>query len=54
MKGINMKNRKYYFLNDSINIESFDPNSIKIDETSCKNILIYYTEYVTIKENVKI
>ena len=29
-------------------------NNIKIDEKSYKNILIYYIEYVTIKEYVKI
>ena len=47
-------NRTYYFFNDIINIETFDPNNIKIDENSCKNILIYYSEYATIKEYVKI
>ena len=34
-----MKNRTYYFFND-INIKSFDPNNIKIDEKSYKSILI--------------
>ena len=47
-------NRTYYFFNDIINIETFDPNNIKIDENSCKNILIYYSGYATIKEYVKI
>ena len=28
----------------------FDPKNIKIDEKSCKNILIYYIGYVTIKD----
>ena len=36
--------------NDIINIEHFDPNNIKIDEKSYKNILIYYIGYVTIKD----
>ena len=31
---IDIKNRTYYFFNDIINIQNFDPNSIKIDEKS--------------------
>ena len=37
-----------------INIENFDPNNIKIVEKPCKDILIYYIGYVTMKEHVKI
>ena len=44
-----MKNHTYYFFNDIINIKKFDPNDIKIDEKSYKNILIDYVGYVTIK-----
>ena len=32
-----------------INIKTLDPNKIKIDEKSYKNILIYYIRYVMIK-----
>ena len=32
IKYINIKNRIYYFFNDIINIENFDPNNIKTDE----------------------
>ena len=39
VKDINIKNRTYYFFNDIINIESFDPNNFKIDEKPYKNIL---------------
>ena len=49
MKDANTKNRTYYLLDDIINIKDFDPNNIKIDERSYKNILIYYIAYVTIK-----
>ena len=49
MKQVNIKNGTYYFFNDMINIKSFDSNRIKIDKTSYKNILIYYIEYITIK-----
>ena len=55
VKDINIKNRKDYFFNDIImDIRNFDPNNIKIDGKSYKNILIYYTGYVTIKEYVKV
>ena len=53
VKDINIKNRAYYFFNDNINIENFDPNSIKTDEKSYKDILICYIGYVTIKEYIK-
>ena len=35
---------------DIINIKNIDPNKIKIDKKSCKNVLIYFIEYVTIKD----
>ena len=36
---------------DIINIKNFDPNKIKIDEKSYKNILTSYIGYVTIKDS---
>ena len=54
VKDINIKNRTYCFFKDIINIENFGLNNIKIDETSYKDIYIYYIGYVTIKEYVKI
>ena len=54
VKDIDIKNRAYYIFNDSINIKNFNPNNIKIDEKSHKNILIYYIGYLTITEFVKI
>ena len=54
VKDIFIKNRTYYLFNDIITIENFDPDNIKIDETSYKNILIYYIGYVTIKKHLKI
>ena len=51
VKDIDIKNRKYYFFIYMINIENFDPNNTKIDEKSCKIILIYYIGYVTIKHS---
>ena len=52
VKEINTKNRTYYFFN-IIDTENFDPNNIKIDEKSYKNILIYYIGYVTVKKYIK-
>ena len=51
VQNIDIKNRTYYFFNDIIDIKNVDPNNIKIDEKSYKNILIYYIGYVTIKDS---
>ena len=51
VKDIGIKNRRYYFFNDVINIENFDSNNIKIDEKSMKDIRIYNNGYVTTKES---
>ena len=48
LKDIGIKNCTCYFFDD-ININFFDPNNIKIDEKSFKNILIYYIGCVKIK-----
>ena len=50
-KDISIKNQTYYFFDDIIKITKFDPNSIKIDEKSYKDILIHYVGYVTIKDS---
>ena len=54
IKDTNIKNHTYYLFDDIINIEEIDPNNIKIDEKSYKNILIYNILYVTIKKDLKI
>ena len=54
VKDISIKNRTYYFFNDIFSIKDFDPNNIKIDKKSYKNILIYYTGYETIKNDLHI
>ena len=53
-KDINIRKHTYYFFDDIINIKEFDPNNIKIDEKSHKNILIYYIGYLKIKKDLKI
>ena len=51
VKNIHIKSRTYYFSNDIINIKNFAANNIKIDEKSCKNIIIYYIGYVAIEDS---
>ena len=51
VKQINIKNRTYYFYNDIIDLKHhFEPNLVKIDKKSYKNIDIYYIGYITIKK----
>ena len=50
VKQINIKNRTYYFYNDMINLKYFQPNLLKIDRKSYKNIGIYNIGYITIKK----
>ena len=50
VKQINIKNRTYYFYNDITDLKNFEPNLLKIDKKSYKNIDIYYIGYITIKK----
>ena len=50
IKEINIKNQTYYFFVDMINIKNFDPNLLKLDRKSYKNINIYYIGYITMKD----
>ena len=49
-KDTSIKNHAYYIFDDIINIKNFHPNNIKKDEKSYKNIPIYYTVYVMLKD----
>ena len=51
IKEVNIKNRTYYFFDDTINIEDFDPDLLKIDKKSYKNIDIYYIGYIIMKNS---
>ena len=42
IKETNIKNQTYYFFDDMINIENFNPDLLKIDKKSYKNIGIYW------------
>ena len=46
---INIKNGTFYFFNDMINIKDFDPNLLKIEKNSYKDISIFNIGYIKIK-----
>ena len=50
VKQINIKNQTYFFYNDIIDLENFEPNLLKIDKKHYKEINIYYIGYITIKK----
>ena len=50
VRQINIKNGIYYFYNDIIDLKNFEPNVLKIDKKSYKNINIYYIGYITIQK----
>ena len=50
VKQIEIKNRTYYFYYDMFNLKNFEPNLLKIDKKSYKNIGIYNIGYITIKK----
>ena len=52
-KQMNIKNRTYYFYNDLININDFDPKLLKFDKKTSIDIDIYYIRYVTKKDEYK-
>ena len=45
-KQLNIKNRTSYFDNDLINALNFEPNNLKLDKKTWKDIDIYYIGYV--------
>ena len=50
VKDINIKSQTHCFFNDMTNIKNFNPNNIKIDEKSCKDIFVYNIGYVMLKD----
>ena len=50
VKQIEIKNRTYYFYKNIINIAKFNSSLLKIDKKSYKDIGIYYTGFMKIKE----
>ena len=54
LKQLNIKNRTYYFYDDIINLEKFNPSLLKLDKKSVMDINIYYIGYVTKKPEYNI
>ena len=54
VQAINIKNHTYYFFDDIVNIKDIDPNNIKTDGKSYKNIFICIIGYVTNKKDLEI
>ena len=50
VKQIDIKNRTYYFYNDTIYLERFKSNLLKTDKKLYKDIGIYNIGYITIKK----
>ena len=44
-----MKNQTFYFFSGMINIKNFNSDLLKIEKKLYKNIDIYYTGYIPIK-----
>ena len=50
VKSLDIKNRSYYFWDDTINIKDFNPELLKLDKkSSAITYDIYYIRYVTKK-----
>ena len=52
VRQINIKNRTYYFYDDINDLKDIEPNLLKNDKKSYRNIDIYCIEYITIKKIV--
>ena len=50
IKEINIKNRTYYFYYYIIDIKTFDPNNLKLDKQTYKDLDIYNIGYVAIQK----
>ena len=50
IKEINIKNERYYFFDDMVEIKNFQSNLLKIDKKLYKDIDIYCIGYITIKK----
>ena len=53
-KQMNTKSRSYYFYNDLNDIKYFDPNLLKLDKKSFKNIGVCYIGYITENDQYKV
>ena len=52
IKGINIKNRTYYFFDDLINIKKFDSNLPKIEKKSHTKTLVFIILDIKTKDSI--
>ena len=45
-KQLDIKNKTYYFYNDLINVSNFEPDNLKLNKKTWRDIDIYYIGYV--------
>ena len=50
-RQVNIKNRRYYFYNDLINVINFEASKLILDKKTWKDIDIYYMGYVDKKRD---
>ena len=53
-RQLNIKDRIYYFYNDSINVLNFEASNLKLDKKTWKDIDIYFIGYVDKKPGWKV
>ena len=49
IKLLNIKNRIYYFYDDTINLKNFDPTLLNLHKKQLMDVIIYHSEYITTK-----
>ena len=54
IKQLNIKNRTYYFWDDIIYIDNFNPHLLKVDKKNFLDYNVYNTSYVTKKPECNI
>ena len=50
LKDLDIKSRTLLLYIDFVHVKDFDPNNVKIDEKSYKNVFIYCIGYLMTKE----
>ena len=53
-KQLARKNRAYYFFNDSIFLNKFDPKMLKLVKNDCSDRYFYHIDYITKKPELSI
>ena len=54
IKQLNIKNRTYYFWDDIIYIDNFNPNLLKVDKKNFLDYNVYNNSYITKKPEISV